>query len=436
MRKTLLLIGILCGMGCVYAQTAGEHFDVSHYELHVWDFDFTNHTIQGEAFIDLVVTAPTDTFVLELKSLTVTDAATDSYGVSGFSQEGDFLTIVIDETADVGETLTLDVRYGGNTFSESWGGVEWWGTDYVYNLGVGFDSQPHNLGKTWFPCVDNFTDKATYSLYFTVTNDKKAICGGNLVNTINNGDGTSTWQWETPQEIATYHISFAVGNYELWEDVYHGVERDIPVQVYAKPAQMGNVPGTFVNGSVYSFLLVVSDGIETASAMCVVDRAFANLHLSGQSTGGVAIGKFSAATYGNPLFECEFPAVFGGGINKGAVEIVNITTINSNFKVYRTGEYPRIIRFGNVVFLEGCLSPSKSLTMSSTSNQYTMITIPAGYRPSREMIFVCHGSTLCLWLLRINTSGECIFERYRKGDAYATPASGELAAVLRRMDIA
>jgi hypothetical protein len=71
--------------------------------------------------------------------------------------------------------------------------VEWWGTDYVYNLGVGFDSQPHNLGKTWFPCVDNFTDKATYDVFVTVPNsDTEAICGGNYVGIIENGDGTYT----------------------------------------------------------------------------------------------------------------------------------------------------------------------------------------------------------------------------------------------------
>ena len=247
MKKFFLIIGIFALFGNLHAQNAGEHFDVTHYEIRLWDFNFSNHTIQGEAFVDITITEPTDTFVLELKSLTVTDAATESYSVTNFSQEGDFLTIVIDETASVGETLTLDIRYGGNTFSESWGGVEWWGTAYVYNLGVGFDSQPHNLGKTWFPCVDNFTDKATYSLYITVDNDKKAICGGNLVNTFDNGDGTSTWHWETPQEIATYHISFAIGDYSVWEDSYQGMERDIPVQVFAKPSQMGNVPGTFVH---------------------------------------------------------------------------------------------------------------------------------------------------------------------------------------------
>ena len=66
---------------------------------------------------------------------------------------------------------------------------------------------------------------------------------------------------------------------------------------------------------MYSFLLVVTDGIETASAVCIVDRAFANMHLSGKTTGGVAFGKFSAATLNNPLFECEYPAQFAGGIH-------------------------------------------------------------------------------------------------------------------------
>ena len=246
-RVFLMIMGFFSFMALANAQIPGENFDVTHYEINLWDFNFTSHTLQGEAFVDITVTEPTNTFVLELKSLTVTDAATDSYSVTSFSQDGDFLTIVIDENANAGETLTLDVRYGGSTFSETWGGVEWWGTDYVYTLGVGFDSQPHNLGKTWFPCVDNFTDKATYSLVITVTNDKKAICGGNHVNTLDNGDGTSNWYWEIPQDVATYHPSFAIGDYVVWEDVYHGIERDIPVEVYVKPAQINSVPGTFVH---------------------------------------------------------------------------------------------------------------------------------------------------------------------------------------------
>ena len=252
-KSTFILIMLLLPFMALKAQTPVDNIDVNHYEIHLWDFDFANRTLQGETFIDFTATVNTSTIVLELKRLTVTDVACDYFDVENFSQEGDFLTITFDEPMAANESAVLDVRYGGSTFSETWGGVEWWrpnansDPDRVYSLGVGFDSQPHNLGKTWFPCVDNFTDKATYDVYVTTTNDKKAICGGNLVETFDNGDGTSTWHWNTPQEIATYHISFAVGEYELWEDVYHGIERDIPIQVYAKPNQMNNVPGTFVH---------------------------------------------------------------------------------------------------------------------------------------------------------------------------------------------
>ena len=247
MKRLFLILALLMVFVAAQAQTAGENIDVTHYEINLWGFDFTNRTLQGEAFIDFNTTASISTLVLELKTLTVTDVAADYYDVESFSQEGDFLTIVFDETIAANEHVTLDVRYGGSTFSETWGGVEWWGTDYVYNLGVGFDSQPHNLGKTWFPCVDNFTDKATYDLIISVNNDKKAICGGNLVEHYDNGDGTSTWHWNTPQEIATYHISFAVGNFEVWEDVYHGIERDIPIEVYTTPSLSGRVEATFVH---------------------------------------------------------------------------------------------------------------------------------------------------------------------------------------------
>ena len=248
MKRLSLFLALLLTlpMAALKAQTAGENIDVTHYAINLWGIDFTNQTLQGEAFIDFSTTASTSTIVLELKSLTVTDVYCDYCIVDSFSQEGDFLTIVLDETIGANELVMLDIRYGGSTFSETWGGVEWWG-DYVYNLGVGFDSQPHNLGKTWFPCVDNFTDKATYDVRVNVSNDKKAICGGNLVEVVDYGDGTSTWHWNTPQEIATYHISFAIGDYEVWEDVYNGIERDIPITVYAKPGQINNVPASMVH---------------------------------------------------------------------------------------------------------------------------------------------------------------------------------------------
>ena len=247
MKKLSLLLMLTMLFATAKAQTAGENIDVEHYSIHIYELDFANRTLQGETFVYFRATADVSQIVLELKSLEVSAVTSTTVLVSSFSQNGDYLIVNLAEPLPNGIPATLDIVYGGSTFNESWGGVEWWGTDYVYNLGVGFDSQPHNLGKTWFPCVDNFTDKATYDLFITTTNDKIAVCGGNLVEANDNGNGTTTWYWNTPQEIATYHISFAVGDFELWEDIYHGIERDIPIEVYTTPSLSGRVPATFVH---------------------------------------------------------------------------------------------------------------------------------------------------------------------------------------------
>ena len=247
MERLFLSLALLMAFATMQAQTAGEGINVTHYGIHINELNFANRTLQGETFVDFTATANVQQIVLELKTLDVTSVTATDVTVSDFSQTGDFLVINLTAPMAAGASATLDIVYGGNTFSETWGGVEWWGTDYVYNLGVGFDSQPHNLGKTWFPCVDNFTDKATYNVFVTTTNDKMAICGGELVGTVDNGNGTTAWHWITPQEIATYHISFAVGDDEVWEDGYDGIEHYIPITVYAKPNQMNNVPGTFVH---------------------------------------------------------------------------------------------------------------------------------------------------------------------------------------------
>ena len=79
-------------------------------------------------------------------------------------------------------------------------------------------------------------------------------------------------------------------------------------------ASTSAVTKTFSNGNDWYFLLVVSNGYESNRATCSIPRAFANLHLSGCTTGGIAFGKFSASTENNPKFECMYPAYLYGGI--------------------------------------------------------------------------------------------------------------------------
>lgn len=245
MKKLLSIILIFTTL-FAYAQTPGENINVTHYEIHLNNFDFTNHTLQAQTVVTLTALNAVNSFELELKSLNVTSVTSNDANVSSFAQSGDILSINLASALAANASASFTITYGGNTFNEDWGGVMWSG-NYVCNMGVGFESIPHNLGKCWFPCVDNFTDKATYDVFVTVPTAMTAVCGGNLVNTVDNGNGTKTVHYNVPQEIATYHISFAAGDYVEWTDTYNGIERDIPITVYVKPNQINNVPGTFVH---------------------------------------------------------------------------------------------------------------------------------------------------------------------------------------------
>ncbi|MBO7468945.1 MAG: T9SS type A sorting domain-containing protein [Bacteroidales bacterium] len=245
MKKILALFLVFIAF-FAKAQTPGDNFDVTHYEIHINEIDFTNHTLQAQTIVTLTTLSATNAIELELKTLTVSAVTSTDATISNFSQTGDVLTINLASSLAANATASFTITYGGNTFNESWGGIMWT-NGYVCNMGVGFESIPHNLGKCWFPCVDNFTDKATYNVYVTVPNDLTAVCGGNLEGTTDNGDGTKTVHYNVPQEIATYHISFVAGDYVEWTDTYTGMERDIPITVYVKPNQAGMVQGTFVN---------------------------------------------------------------------------------------------------------------------------------------------------------------------------------------------
>lgn len=63
--------------------------------------------------------------------------------------------------------------------------------------------------------------------------------------------------------------------------------------------------------------LQYGDQYENASATIDLSKAFANLHLSGKSTGGACFGGFSKAEEGAPLLQSYYPAIFYEGIEGG-----------------------------------------------------------------------------------------------------------------------
>jgi len=230
-----------------HVKSPADSLDATYYEIHINNIDFQAKSITASTTVLLTPLAnPVSVINLELIELTVTNVWLDDIPVTNFTQNDSLLIIPLASPLQPGNVVSVKVDYNGVPFHESWGGFHFSG-EYAFNLGVGLSTIPHNLGKSWYPCVDNFTDRTTYDVFCTLPAGKIAIGSGLLVEEIDNGNGTTTYHWNLNQPVPTYLSSLAVGNYVAVRDTFDGINNQVPIAIYVRPQDTNKVVGTFVN---------------------------------------------------------------------------------------------------------------------------------------------------------------------------------------------
>lgn len=235
-----------------------DTLDAIHYTIFLDEVNAPAKTIEARTIVQLQCKVDDlQTITLELRSLTVDQVLLNGQPVTNFLHLTDLLSIPLLQPMQSGEQALVEVHYHGTPFYSSWGGYHFDG-NYSFNLGVGISTDPHNLGKTWFPCIDDFHDRATYEVFATVPQSQMAIAGGLLLEITDNGNGTHTYHWSLSSAIPTYLASVATGAYSKVAYTFNSMSgNEIPVEIYVKPADTAKVAGTF------STLLQVLEAYET-----------------------------------------------------------------------------------------------------------------------------------------------------------------------------
>ena len=242
-RLYFLTIAFFC-FTSLFSQT----FDVQHYELNINVPNSYNKYIEGHTVINLKFLEDNISDIdLMLLALEI-DSIKLGSNLLTYTYNDPNLNIQLSQAYQSNDLLELDIFYHGNghTDSDGWGGYLS-SVGYAFNLGVSMSSDPHSYGRAWYPCVDNFTDKATYNFNITCQEQRTAVCGGTLTNEVNNGDGTKTFSWNLNREIPSYLTSIAVGNYEVYRDTFTGILGEIPVAIYARDQEINNVESSFIH---------------------------------------------------------------------------------------------------------------------------------------------------------------------------------------------
>jgi hypothetical protein len=113
-----------------------------------------------------------------------------------------------------------------------------------------------------------------------------------------------------------------------------------------------------------------------------------------------------------------------GITDSGWIEV----TFESGFKNYGTTNRCQYRKVGNVVTVCGAATPVNDIAGSNT--QYTMFTLPSGFRPKVVASSIQQGSGNCRWQMQISTTGAVTFSRYADENGAATAAGGSPGAWL------
>jgi aminopeptidase N len=225
-----------------------DTIDVLNYSIHLNITNFVTKLISGNCKVTFRSKQNGVSWLdLDLLELTV-DSVKQHDTLLTSSYNDTLLKINLLHVLSVSDTDSLTVYYHGipQIDATGWGGFYFTST-YAYNLGVGFGADPHNYGRVWFPCFDNFVERSTYDFNITTAAGKKAACNGFLANHTVNVGGTETWNWRLNESIPTYLASVAIADYKTVHKQFSGINGPIPVELHGVAADTTNIKNSFVH---------------------------------------------------------------------------------------------------------------------------------------------------------------------------------------------
>lgn len=227
-------------------------YDVTHYDLAL-KFDLDQGTlsgvatIQAKATLDQLGSLSLDFSTLQASAVNIDDQSAQ------FDQHADTqkLLITLPRPLSNGTSFKIAVTYSGKPQPFT--------SRYVPFLPIGLyvDTAKHrafavdepNGAHTWFPCNDHPRDRASYTFHITVGAGLTAVANGQQQgDPVKNADGTRTFNWNMPQDMASYLAVVAVADYVAKPlpgqslvpvTVYaYSADADLAVQAFADTASL------------------------------------------------------------------------------------------------------------------------------------------------------------------------------------------------------
>jgi len=242
MKKIFFFFLLLVSALSVFSQNRVRNFDVEHYVIRT-NFDRAGKVLYGNTTVRLKPLASNfNSFTLDAAGMNFESVLLEPAGKPlAYSRTGEKIAIALDKSYAPGDIIAIRFKYSTKPQK---------GVYFVGELREGGNvvraSQIWTQGEPeeahhWFPSYDFPDDKATTEQFITVLSGETAIANGELLETIENPDGTKTFHYRMPIPHSTYLTSFVVGKYAKVSEQY----KTVALNYYVYPGKESVVPNAY-----------------------------------------------------------------------------------------------------------------------------------------------------------------------------------------------
>ncbi|MDP4579770.1 MAG: M1 family metallopeptidase [Saprospiraceae bacterium] len=210
------------------------NMDIRHYTI-ILDVDIDKKTIAGFTEIDMILSKPSDTILLDLVYLLKIEKVKANDKPVNFQHVKDKIYITSTGPFQAGKQK-ITIYYGGEppvAVKPPWFGGFTWTKDRSGNPWVAINCQKEG-GRLYFPCKDHPSDEPNegVDLFITVP-ASLVVAGPGLLMDVKTKKEKKTFHWKTNYTISNYCILFNIGKYEVISKDYKTIDGNIvPIQYY------------------------------------------------------------------------------------------------------------------------------------------------------------------------------------------------------------
>jgi aminopeptidase N len=210
-------------------------WNLTHYDLSIEVFPNKKY-LKGKNSISYEVLAGSQIMQIDLQKPMKINKITQNNIEQRFRRNGNIYLVQLSKKQNIGNSYSIEIYFEGKPLEAKnapWDAAITWSKDSSGNHFIATSCQGEGASM-WWPCKDHMYDEPDLGMNINVTTPSNLmdVSNGQLINTTENKNNTTTWHWRVKNPINNYGVNINIADYSHFSEIYNGLKGELKLDYY------------------------------------------------------------------------------------------------------------------------------------------------------------------------------------------------------------